>query len=314
MVQRSEFDRLRTTYGKDLLPLLAENLSNPDLKSNALFAMDEIDSVGATPYKLRNLVNESGDFQTHTFGTANLAMMQFELQVRRGDPSLSPDKSIAYYPVNSAPYPYRKAIHDAAVAVLLKRLSGATDIDTLQSPRTVGLTGTRKDIPLLRKYLKKFSAPQIFGYDQMLMASMARLGDRASFKAIENGINAPVPRILVDPYQQYEGVRPLAKGDNAAPARKIEVAEPGSGQKFREWADAAAFTLDRRFIPMLLSHLDDARGQSHGDYADASPADHACAALSKIVLWHQGDGTVWGVAEWKAWALKNPQLAIGHKK
>ena len=176
------------------------------------------------------------------------------------------------------------------------------------------MTGTKKDLPLLRSYLKVFSAPQTFGYNQMLLAAQARLGDRASIKAIEEGLKAPVPKILVDPNTQFEGFRPLTKGENAAPAHKIEAAEPASGPKFREWAEAAAYTMDRRYIPMLLSHLDDARGQRHGDYADASPADHACAALSKIVWGHQGDGTFWGVAEWKAWALKNPQLASGRTK
>ena len=181
--------------------------------------------------------------------------------------------------------------------------------------KTVGLTGTKRDLPLLRKYFLQFGDPQRFGYNSMIRASMARLGDKESLKSISDGLKEPVARVKIDPSIEHEGVfraKALpAAGANVVKSPPVEVSESGSGEKLREWMEAASFTMDRRFIPLLLSHLDDPRGQFHGDYSDPSPSSFACDALAKIALGHQGDGFAWKPADWKEWAAKHPKEAAG---
>ena len=281
LVEHSEIEKLRR-FGKNALPLLAEFLPDRELGFNAQFAMDELDPVGATPYKLKNLLNAEPNQQRQTFGSANLALQQFEWSVRAKKSGLDTNNPPSPYPVNSSPYPFTKEIHDAAL-VRLEKMSQLVGIEE-EAIKTLGLTGTKHDIKLLKEYGKKF--PEAAWLSVM---SAAKLGDRDSLKLIETELKKPVVTIqeqgwavAIDPKTGENIDKRYPKNRRSEPGTL--VSELASAQKLRTAMQQAAFTMNRKFVPLIASHLNDPRGQFHGDYSDPDPSSFAREALGLIVL------------------------------
>src|SRR5262249_6853973 len=145
LMEQGEVDRLKQ-FGKKTLPLLAEFLPDSDLGLYAEMAMQQIDSIGATPYLLKVLPQKDGSIQHFAFDAANRSVEQYAWHERAGKPKPDPMKPPPRYPRNTDPYPFCKELHAAAVACLqagLKEEKGA-ERDALM---TVGLTGNRHDFP-----------------------------------------------------------------------------------------------------------------------------------------------------------------------
>lgn len=62
------------------------------------------------------------------------------------------------------------------------------------------------------------------------------------------------------------------------------VTETEDGKRLRTVMMQAAFSMNHRFVLLLIRHLDDPPGQPHGDYFDPSPSHEAMTALSQIVF------------------------------
>ena len=268
LVEQTEILKLNR-YGKNTLPLLAEFLPDKELGFNAQLAMDQLDPIGATPYKLKNLPNVDGNVQRNTFDSANVSLQQYEWHVRAEKPDLDPSKPAPNYPINKTPYPFTKEIHDAAVVCLqgMTQLVGREEA----AIRTIGLTGTKRDNNLLKEYGKKF--PEA---DWLCVMATAKLGDGKSLKLIESELKKPVVTVPAQGFSTDRGINIPAK------PRAI-VSELRSGQRLRVAMEQAAFTMNRRFIIPIAKHLDDPSGQRHGDYSDPDPSYFAKEALSKIV-------------------------------
>lgn len=296
LISDTDIQNFKTHLGKQALPLLAEYLPDKELGFLAQMAMDQIDSIGSTPYKLKNLVNNDPNQQRDTFRIANNALKDYALFVRAGQPAADPNKPAPRYPPNNKPYPYVKELHDAAVAelngVLAKEPIGAER----EAIETVGLTGTKADLPLLTRYAAKY------GPDPFVVAAQARLGDATALQQIAAVLKEPAKTIPAAPvHDDHGGVHPPQPGQR--------VTELESGQRLRTAMEQAGYTMDRRFVPLLLAHLDDLPGQFHGDYSDPSPQYYAQEALSRIVFGKPLIG--WTPSEWHAWAKEHPKEAAG---
>ncbi|MCW3052993.1 MAG: hypothetical protein JWN14_2163, partial [Chthonomonadales bacterium] len=265
LIVDSEFDKLKP-LGKQALPLLAEYLNDKELGTLAQWAMERIDPNGAMPYLLKNLPNKDSNIQRDTFRLANRRMMEYDWYVRSGKPPVDPNKPAPRYPSNMEPYPYRQAIHDAAVQLLQAKTPTGSETQALT---TLGLTGNARDLPLLRKYAAKEGGAVWEGSFHVLsIAAMARLGDKQALDAIAAELEKPV---LPHPAQPYVVDGPVANKP-VEPKPGAVVASTEDAQRFRSAAFQAGFAMNRRLIPLLLRHMDDPPGQFHGDYGDPSPA------------------------------------------
>lgn len=285
----NDLNKLRR-LGKNALPLLAVYLSDKDLASYAELAMEELDAEGATPYLLKNLAQKDRSVQHQEFRIDNQRILQYDWFVRAGKPAPDPAKAPPRYPRNTRPYAYKKELHDAAVTCLV---AGADPWPETQAVLSVGLTGGRHDIPLLRKYAAKSGGDSMDGsFHSLSIAAMARLGDKEAIEEITKELEKPA---VSQPEQAYF----LDNGHRVEATPGAKVVPEADGQRLRTAMRQAAFTMNRRFIPLLLRHLDDPPGQRHGDYSDPSPAEEAMDALGQIVM-----GLEYGPhkpEDWKQW-------------
>lgn len=296
LIESEEFNRLKTRFGAKTLPLLAEFLSDKELGFLAQSAMDQIDSIGATPYKLKNLVNNDPNQQRDTFRIANNALKDYEWYVRAGQPAEDPSKPKPRFAPNTRPYPFKKELHDAAFTELTQVLADKPIGAEREAIETIGLTGTKQDLPLLQRYTARYGA------NPFLTAAMARLGEKAAFAQIETALKQPAKTHPEEPWHSDNGVLHPARAGQLVTSKE-------SGDSLRIAMDQAAYTMSRSFIPLLLAHLDDPPGQFHGDYFDPNPASYAAEALSKIVFGKYSVG--WTPEQWKDWAAQHPREAAG---
>jgi len=299
LIVDSEFDKLKP-LGKHALPLLADYLSDKDLGFLAESAMQRLDPNGAMPYLLKNLPNKDPNVQRDTFRLANRRMMEYDWYVRSGKPPVDPNKPAPRYPSNIEPYPYRQAIHDAAVQLLQAKMPNGSETQALT---TLGLTGSARDLPLLRRYAAKEGGAVWEGsFHIVSIAAMARLGDKQALDAIAAELEKPV---LPHPAQPYVLEGPVANKP-VEPKPGAVVASTEDGQRFRSAAFQAGFSMNRRFVPLLIRHMDDPPGQFHGDYADPSPAREAMAALAQIVYGKEyGEQVQRSPEAWKQWGREH---------
>jgi len=292
IIEQADIDRLKR-FEKTTLPLLAEVLPDSDLGHFAEVVMQQIDSIGATPYLLKVLPQADGSRQHEVFAAANRSMEQYEWHVRAGAPKPDPAKPPPRYPRNTEPYPFARQLHDAAVACLQGGLTTQKGAER-DALLTVGTTGNRRDIPLLKQYAAKAgNSPVVEGsFHQRAVAAQTRLGDREAFDEIVRDLNAPVKTKPAEPYSR--GVSNVW----IQPKPGEIVVEPSEAQRLRMTMFQAAYAMDRRFVPFLIRHLDDAPGQFHGDSADPSPAREAEAALGRIVF---GQESPYPPTDWKRW-------------
>jgi len=277
--------------------LLAEYLNDKELGTLAEWAMQRLDPDGAMPYLLKSLPNKDPNIQSSTFRLANRRMMEYDWYVRSGKPPVDPNKPAPRYPSNVEPYPYRQAIHDAAVQLLQADTPSGSETQALT---TIGLTGNARDLPLLRKYAAKEGGAAWEGsFHTLSIAAMARLGDKQALDAIAAELEKPIPPHPAEAYFRDNGGK-------VEPKPGAVVASTEDGQRFRSAAFQAGFSLNRRLIPLLLRHLDDPPGQFHGDYADPSPAREAMNALAQIVYGKEYAEQIQRSAEeWKQWGREH---------
>lgn len=295
----SEFDKLKP-LGKKALPLLAEYLSDKELGTFAQWTMEKLDPVGATPYLLKELPKKDSNIQRQTFRFANRRMMEYDWYVRSGKPAADPTKPTPPYAGATEPYAYRKEIHDAAVQCLKAEANGGGETEAI---KTVGLTGDRRDLPLLRKYAAKEGGSTWEGsFHALSIAAMARLGDAEALKAIMTELEKPVPPHPAKPYV-LDGSTPRKPIE---PAPGAVVASPEDAQRMRNLAWQAGFSMDRRLIPYLLRHLDDPPAQFYGDYSDPSCARESMAALAQIAEGKEyGEQVQRSPEQWKQWGREH---------
>jgi hypothetical protein len=286
LVAESEFDTLRN-IGPKAMPILARYLTDKELGAHALFAMQKLDAVGATPYLLKNLRLLEPDQQHHTLAAAVRFLQEYQLHVRAGSPPPDPAKPAPRYPRNTKPYPYTKEVHTAAIQRLT---AGDTVGAEREAALILGLTGTRRDIPLLRK----FASP---GHDLHThsIAALARLGDKAALDEIAQELAKPVKTQPAAPV-----IRDNGKAVPPPPGALVTVKE--DAHRLKTVMFQAAFSMNRRLVPLLIRHLDDPPGQGYGDYFDPSPAEEARTALGQIVM---GQEFVSPQFDWKQWWQKH---------
>jgi hypothetical protein len=145
LIEQAEIDRLKQ-FEKTTLPLLAESLPDRDLGHYAELVMQQVDSIGATPYLLKVLPQSDGIRQHEVSAAANRGMEQYEWHVRAGAPKPNPAKPPPRYSRNTEPYPYRRELHDAAVACLRGGLTEQKGAER-EALLTVGATGNRREVP-----------------------------------------------------------------------------------------------------------------------------------------------------------------------
>ncbi|MCW3054038.1 MAG: hypothetical protein JWN14_3208 [Chthonomonadales bacterium] len=296
LIVDTEFDKLKP-LGKQALPLLAEYLSDKELGFLAESAMQRIDPNGAMPYLLRNLPHKDPNIQRDTFRLANRRMMEYDWYVRSGKPPIDPALPAPRYASNTERYPYRQAIHDAAVQLLQAEKNIGAETEAI---KTVGLTGDRRDLPLLRKYAGKEGGTTWEGsYHALSIAAMARLADKHALDTIAAELAKPVLPHPAEPYYRDTGRK-------VEPLPGAVVASPEDAQRMRNAASQAGFAMNRRLIPLLLRHMDDPPGQFHGDYADPSPAHEAMTALTQIVYGKEyAEQIPRSPEEWKQWGREH---------
>lgn len=296
LIMDTEFDKLKP-LGKQALPLLAEYLPDKELGFLAESAMQRLDPNGAMPYLLKNLPHKDANIQRDTFRMANRRMMEYDWNVRSGKPATDPTQPAPRYASDTERYPYRKAIHDAAVQLLRAEKNIGAETEAI---KTVGLTGDRRDLPLLRRYVGKEGGSVSEGhFHDLSIATMARLGDRRALDSIAAELAKPVLPHPAEPFFRDTGRK-------VEPPPGTVVASHEDGQRLRNAAFQAGFALNRRLIPLLLRHLDDPPGQFHGDYSDPSPAHEALTALSQIVYGKEyAEQTQRSPEEWKQWGREH---------
>ena len=184
---------------KSGLPLLGEYLGDKELGLLAESAMVQIDSMAAAPYLLRNLPNRDRNIQRWAFRSANLLIRQCELshvaRPQKADPNRAPER----WPMNTRPYPYMREIHDVAVRLALADVGRDAEAEIVQS---IGLTGSRRDVPLLHDIEKRCS-----DVGWLCVAAEARLGDRQALDTIAEALERPVESVPEEPYYRDTGRR-----------------------------------------------------------------------------------------------------------
>lgn len=267
------------------LPILAHFLPDKDLGFLASGAMNEIDAVAAAPFLIRNLPNEEPNAQRDAFRSANLLIHQYELFKVAGSPKPDATNPPPRWPTNTSPYPYKKELHAAAIESAHKDNPSFTLSEVAQS---IGLTGNPRDLPILKNIAMHHGE---LAY--ICLAAEARLGDKAAISEIESQLRKPIKGKPAEDYVSDNGTRIPAQ-----PGAVIAPREDGERIRIASWQ--AAYTMNRRFIPLLLQHLDDPNGQRHGDYSDPSPGQCARDALSTIVFGREY--SIYSAEDWKRWA------------
>jgi hypothetical protein len=277
------------------LPLFAPYLTDKELGTYAEFALQKIDPVAATPYLLRVLPQKDVSTQANTIRAANRAMMEYSWHERAGSPQPKPGEPAPRFPRNTQAYPYGREMHDVAVAILKEdSRSGPERLSLL----TVGLTGHRRDFALLRKYAANESSEFLDRENRYAaLAALARLGDKTALDFIAVELQKSVKTKPAERYSK-DGVHFVE------PAAGAIVVTPDEAQRLRSVMEMAAFTMNRRFIPLIIPHLDDPNSQSYGDYSDPHVKMEACFALGKIAL---GTENLLPVSYWKDWWAKQNQ-------
>lgn len=282
--------------GKRAIPLLAAYLRDKELGYLAQEAMARLDPRAAMQFVLKDLPAHDPNIQRETFRLANRQLREYDWYVRAGKPKIDSSEPAPRYPRNTEPYLFRKEIHDAAVQTLR---SGSINGAQAEAILTVGLTGSAHDFPLLRKWAANADTGSWEGnYHALALAALARLGDKAALATIAAELALPVLPHPAHPYV-LDGTEGGRKVD---PRLGAVVASRDDSQRVRTVAFQAGFSMNHRFIPLLLRHMDDPPGQFYGDYSDPSPAEQAMTALSQIVRgdeYHQQTGR--SPQEWKQW-------------
>ena len=269
---------------KNGLPILSEFIGEPELASMAEFAMNEIDAFGAARYLIQNLPRRDPSIHRDAFRTANRLIREYELFVAAGRPKSDPLNAPPRWPTNDKPYPFTRQLHMAAMQLAFADETRDTQAEIVQ---TIGLTGSRRDIPLLKKLSQRY---EYLGW--LCVASEARLGDQAACDSIAADLMKPVGSRLAEPVY-------TDKGTKIEPTPGVKVVSLQDGIRVRTAATQAAFTMNRRFIPMLLRHIEDPAGQWHGDYGDPTPSRYAMDALSTIVFGKEYSSL--SIQDWKRW-------------
>ena len=270
--------------GNRALPTLAEFLDDKDLGSFAQWAMTEIDSFGAAHYLLLDLPHQDPSLHREAFRNANRLIREYELFKVAGEPKPDPTKAPPRWPSNTKPYPYAKELHRVAVQLAFADETRDTQVEIVQ---TIGLTGTRRDIPLLKKMNERY------GYlGWLCTAAEARLGDRKALDEISTELAKPTMPHPAEPEYTDHGTK-------IEPRPGAVVASREDGERMRTASWQAAFTMNRRFVPLLLAHVTDPPGQRHGDYADPSPSAVARDALSTMILGKEY--STYTAEDWKRW-------------
>lgn len=278
-----------TPLGSKALPLFAPFLNDKELSPFAEWAMQKIDAAAATPYLLKLLPQKDGSFQAQTLRAANRALLEYGWHERAGKPAPKPGEAPPRFPRNTQPYPYTKEMHDAAVAIVTDKIQ--TGPETL-ALLTIGLTGSRKDFPLLRKFAAQPPGRNYeSGEHYFALSALARLGDKAALDEIAAELEKPIKTKPADPYS-------TESGKTIQPQTGEIVVTPEEAQRLRSVLEMAAFSMNPRFVPLLARHLDDPGSQSYGDYHDPDPKHGAIEALGKIVA---GTENWLPIAHWKAW-------------
>ncbi len=275
--------------GAKALPLFAPYLTDKELGLFAEWAMQKIDSIAATPYLLKLLPKKDGSFQAQTLRAANRALLEYGWHERAGNPTPKPGEAPPRFPRNTQPYPYTREIHDAAVTIVSDKDETGPERQALL---TIGLTGSRKDFPLLRKYAAvPAGATPWTSIRYPALSALARLGDKEALNFLTAELEKPVKTKPAEPYSKGGG-RPTE------PPPGLMVVTPEEAQRLRNVMEMAAFSMNRRFIPLLIRHLDDPGSQSYGDYSDPNPKNEAVAALGQIAA---GTENWLPIPHWKEW-------------
>lgn len=284
LIEVGDLSRIRERPGHGL-PELAKYLNDKDLGYVTESAMTEIDAFGAVPYLIQNLPNRDINVQRDGFRNANRMIREYELSVIAKEKKPDPT---ARWSRNTRPFPYRRQLHDAAIRAALSDETRDSEAEIIQS---IGLTGSRRDIGLLKK-IAAIHADTAW----LCTAAAARLGDLDAIRSIEGALLEPVAAKPAEPYYRDSGGK-------VQPAPGAVVASLADGTRIRIATFQAAFTMNRRFVPLLLSHVDDPAGQFHGDYGDPSPGALARDALSTVILGREY--SAWPAEDWKAWATRS---------
>ena len=284
LIEDKAFDRLRALGVRRALPVLATFLPDPELGFLALHSMQQLDPEASAPYLLKNLAVLDHNIQRDTFRLANLRIEEYGLYLRAGSPAPDPATPAPRYPRATTPYPYTVALHDAAVVRLKVGDFIGAEREAIQ---TIGLTGDKNDLPLLHQVAQREGNP----YTSFCTASLARLGERAALQQITKDLDKPVVLKPAGPVIPDGGQRIEPKPGQMVTSRE-------DGERIRQAAWQAGFSMNKRFVPALLKHLDDPPGQFHGDYADPDPAQEVRNALARIIFGKEyGDRAF----DWKHW-------------
>lgn len=298
LIEDSAFEPFRP-MGTKALPLFAPFLTDKELGTFAEFALQKLDSIAATPYLLRVLPQKDGNTQAQTLRAANRALVEYGWHERAGKPQLKPGQAPPRFPRNTQPYPYTKEIHDVAAAILQDETQTGPERLALL---TLGLTGSKRDFALLRKYAAHDAGSTFESGDRYpALAALARLGDRKALDFIAAELQKPVQTKPAEPYSK-DGVHFVQ------PKPGTLVVTPEEAQRLRSIMEMAAFSMNRRFLPLLITHLGDPYGQSYGDYSDPDPKNEAVSALGKIA---QGMENWMPIAYWKDWWAKQTKRDEG---
>ncbi len=287
LVVDSAIDRYRP-LGKRALDLFAPFLLDKDLGYYAGLAMQQLDATAATPYLLKVLPQEDPNTQAETFRAAGRALMEYAWYERAGKPPPKPGETPPRYPRSTKPYPYTHEIHAAALAILQK---GGNDRKWYVF-QAIGLTGSRRDIPLLRRYVAEGHPALSEDSDWYgALAALARLGDKQALDWIAAELEKPVHTKPAERYS-HDGQHWVEPSPGAV------VVTPEEARRLLYVINLAAFSMNRRFVPLLACHLEDPPGQFYGDSSDPSPAEEACMALGQMV---EGTESLRPVDYWQRW-------------
>lgn len=166
------------------------------------------------------------------------------------------------------PFGYKSEMHEAAIRCLEADTSADAAIEAVLA---IGLTGGDDDFPLLEKFYSNHHQTETWKIKlrNASEAALARLGNQKYVNAIETELQKPVANTLT--LDEAVALSELMK--------------------------KAAFSGNKKFIPLLCNHLGDPYSRE-SDYG-VSPAGDASIALNQLMNNALPDDKNLSVAEWK---------------
>lgn len=161
-------------------------------------------------------------------------------------------------------------MHDAAVRVL----NANTNADAAeQALLAIGLTGGKGDYSLLEKFYENNHPTDVWNRKlrNASEASLARLGNEEHLKNIENELRPSAPAVLMN-----------------------ETAEA-----INNAIEKAAFSNNRRFVPLLCRHLKDPYPKKEVDVMVLSPGRYSAQALDQLINHASPEKQNVSIEEWE---------------